>query len=258
MMSEPKQEHTFELTAFLQRIEKKIDGLTTHLAAIEASITRLDGRVAEQESRSMRQATEIEDIQTEIADIKSSLTSSLTSGPFGVAFAPTNTHLVDPCEILLTGLPSSVNLSHEETLGKIFKTIGLKNYHKFLVKTRPWEPKKRLKPSPGSTKAFVFQLSSPCVRDQCLINASKLSMVNTSALFGVGEHKIRLRPLWPKEVFQLLKRAHDATLSLNYAQPIVKNLTVFMREAHNSELIPIMTESDLSELKPKPLVLNCH
>uniref|UniRef100_A0ABD2X0V6 Uncharacterized protein n=1 Tax=Trichogramma kaykai TaxID=54128 RepID=A0ABD2X0V6_9HYME len=87
---------------------------------------------------------------------------------------PANSYVSDPCEILLTGLATNVELTDEEAFGKVFTAMGLKNYHKFLANTRAWKPKNRRKPAPENTKSFVFKLSSPSVRYNCMINASKL------------------------------------------------------------------------------------
>uniref|UniRef100_A0ABD2VVJ0 RRM domain-containing protein n=1 Tax=Trichogramma kaykai TaxID=54128 RepID=A0ABD2VVJ0_9HYME len=204
-----------------------------------------------QESRSNQHTSDIAQIRDEVTEVQGSLQSILTSRQLGPSVPQASPHLSDTCEILLTGLPGDVDLSEEEVLGRVFTAMGLKHYHKFVAHTRPREPKNSRGTTPANTKAFVFALSSQSTRDHCVKSSFKLASIGVNTLFGVGDGTIRLRPLWPCEVFNLLNKAYEAAHKLNYAQPIVKNLTVFMRETLGAKLIPIQTERDLQSLKPR-------
>ncbi|CAB0029864.1 unnamed protein product [Trichogramma brassicae] len=116
--------------------------------------------------------------------LKKSMISIPATDPPSLVSPPANSYVSDPCEILLTGLQTDVELTDEQALSKVFAAIGLKNYHKFLANTRAWKPKNRRRPAPENTRSFIFKLSSPSVRDNCMMNASKLASVNTNELFA--------------------------------------------------------------------------
>ncbi|CAB0029189.1 unnamed protein product, partial [Trichogramma brassicae] len=210
-----------QMMSMLQRIDAKIDNLTGQVQSVESSITRLETRIEAQETRTEQHKAEITEIRAVMGEIQASLRSALDSGSLSSTTAPTHSRMTDSCEILLTGLPIGVNLSEEEVLATVFTVMGLKHFHKFLAHTRPWEPKSNRRSEPATTKAFVFTLSSPNMRDHCIKSASKLSSINVSTLFGMGNGKIKLRPLWPIEVFNLLNKAYEAAHKLNYAQPTI-------------------------------------
>ncbi|KAL7307620.1 hypothetical protein TKK_0000308 [Trichogramma kaykai] len=238
-----------QLADFLLRLDTKLDNLSAHLVTIEASMSRLEGRIEALETRSEQQAAEMADIRADINGLKKS------AGPAPVLPnllpSPAGSHPSDACEIFLTGLPTDVNLTDKEALDRVFTAMGLTDYKKFLVHTRAWNPKNRNKPAPDNTRAFIFKLSSPSTHDHCIVNAFKLASVNTNALFGVGDGKVRLRPLWPSETYSLLQKAYDAAQKLNLDPPIVRNLTVFMHETNGTKPIPISTEHDIRALKTR-------
>ncbi|KAL7292571.1 hypothetical protein TKK_0013707 [Trichogramma kaykai] len=139
-------------------------------------------------------------------------------------------------------LHSSCDLSRRFCHAHVSKTVELESYNKFLTNTRLWRSKNKRRPALENTGAFVFKLSSPSIRDQCMMNVSKLASVSSSKLFGKANGKIKLLPVWPNEIFSLLSKAYDASHVLNYAQPTMRNQTVFMRETNGSKPIPISNE----------------
>ncbi|CAB0029863.1 unnamed protein product [Trichogramma brassicae] len=130
--------------------------------------------------------------------LKKSMISIPATDPPSLVSPPANSYVSDPCEILLTGLQTDVELTDEQALSKVFAAIGLKNYHKFLANTRAWKPKNRRRPAPENTRSFIFKLSSPSVRDNCMMNASKLASVNTNELFDAQTALSGYRSLYGK------------------------------------------------------------
>ncbi|KAJ8672440.1 hypothetical protein QAD02_003699 [Eretmocerus hayati] len=63
-----------------------------------------------------------------------------------------------------------------------------------------------------------------------------------------GTSKISCRALWPREVYQQYEKALVVAKNLNYESPMVKNLTVCMRENRTSFLIPINSELEFNAL----------
>ncbi|KAL7293130.1 hypothetical protein TKK_0013283 [Trichogramma kaykai] len=130
-----QQELPPQLADFLQRLDAKLDKLSTHLMTIESSITRLEDRITAQELRSEDQAAELADIRADIVMAKKSLSSIPASTPLSSVSTLANSYVSDPCEILLTGVPTDIEMMDEEALGKVFTVMGLKSYNKFLVNT---------------------------------------------------------------------------------------------------------------------------
>ncbi|KAJ8684721.1 hypothetical protein QAD02_020514 [Eretmocerus hayati] len=101
--------------------------------------------------------------------------------------------------------------------------------------------------------ALVMKLASSSTRDSLVLDSAKLKNRTAYDIFGVGSRlKVFCRPLWPKEVHLLLRKAWTACTQLNYDRPVVGNLTVCVRQTRSSPLIPIFSEKDLEGLTPRP------
>ncbi|KAL7299136.1 hypothetical protein TKK_0007736 [Trichogramma kaykai] len=122
-------------------------------------------------------------------------------------------HLTDQCEMLLSGLPSNLELSDDQVLKKTFSTMDLEHLERFVTRTRKWKPRDSCtvkKP----TRAIVFQCSSPIVRDGLVAQSFKLSRVDNKTLFNTGgELKLSLSLLWPKNTYYLLREAKSLASS---------------------------------------------
>ncbi|CAB0042819.1 unnamed protein product [Trichogramma brassicae] len=129
--------------------------------------------------------------------------------------------------------------------------MGLKHHERFITRTRSWKPR-----NPRSvkerTRAIVFQCSSSIVHDGLVAQSHKLARIGNKDLFDTGgESQLSLSPLWPKNVYHLLREAKSLSRHHQYPSPIVRNLTVFMRKSPQSELIPILTKEDLNSVALK-------
>ncbi|CAB0041555.1 unnamed protein product [Trichogramma brassicae] len=170
-----------------------------------------------------------------------------------------NSHLTDSCEVLLTGIPASVDLLRNIVLKKLLSAMGLDDFERFIVSSRDWSPKRRGPDAPADFKAIVFRCSSPSNRDFFIMSAPKLASIHTETIFGSGgSHRLSLCALWPREVYSLLSKANTAAHGIGLTRPIVRNLTVHMRKIVQSPLIPIATinELDLFVAKNRTLSQN--
>lgn len=186
----------------------------------------------------------------------------------------------DNCEIIIDGVPCATDLGFQHITEKTLSAIGLSNLTPHVINTRKWLPKSRKKqsqcysPKPrishhklptdslndsqNDSMSVVVEFSSPHIRDKVLRNSKLLRETQAHQLFGSRDKnencengRVSIRPLWPKDVYNLWRSAHACYSDLNYARPVIKNLTVFMRETYDSSLIRIDSPHDLTCLKPR-------
>ena len=220
--------------------------------------------------------TKLEQVETEIVAIKQELTGMKKE-------KSKEKQIVDSCEVIVSGIPAECTLNNSEVVNKIFAVLDTPNLHQFVFETREWKGKYPQQISgnrsqsdvnagtsyqltinenevgdPTTTpsvnnqyRALVIKFCSPCTRDALLTRCPKLENINCHTLFGVGgTYKIFIRPILPQPLYKLWCAALETHKKLNYARPIIRNLTVFMRETKRSPLIDISNELELVKLPP--------
>ncbi|XP_016838866.1 uncharacterized protein LOC107980824 [Nasonia vitripennis] len=162
----------------------------------------------------------------------------------------------DPCEIRISGLPDSSDLSIRDMAERVFAAIGCPDFGKHVLEVREWLHRPANATAGQSEqgnerrkRCIVVQFISNVVRDMVLRSVKKLDKQISQSLFGTGgKGKIYVNIVYPRSVYQLRKKAISIAKSHNYAKPVVKNLVVCMRERHDSPLIPVYSEEDLAML----------
>ncbi|KAJ8672505.1 hypothetical protein QAD02_003764 [Eretmocerus hayati] len=102
--------------------------------------------------------------------------------------------------------------------------------------------------------ALVMKMNSTVVRDELISRTpvyerESMKEKTIAIILNVpGDSSIFCRALWPREVYQLYKKALLASKNSNYERPVVKNLIVCMRETRTSPLIPLSSELELNFL----------
>ena len=92
-------------------------------------------------------------------------------------------------------------------------------------------------------RAFVLMLAYPAARDDILRKTPGLKDLDYQSIFGAGGGaKLSVNALWPDPIHKLLKHATTSYKQLGHLRPVVKNLTVFMRQTRNGQLIPVACE----------------
>ncbi|CAB0043509.1 unnamed protein product [Trichogramma brassicae] len=212
----------------MNRLMNKVEGLCT-------SVRELDLRVSEQEAKS---SAPVSPIKEDLENVKiSTAKCSEFISRIPSIIAPNSA--TDQCEMLLSGVPSGLELSDNQVLKKTFSAMGMEHHERFITRTRSWKPKNS-RSVKEHTRAIVLQCSSPIVRDGLMAQSHKLAKFENRTLFDTGgESRFSLSPLWPKNIYQLLLEAKSLSHRLHYASPIVRNLTVLMRKSPQSEFIPI-------------------
>ena len=136
----------------------------------------------------------------------------------------------------------------------IFKALDLVNLKHQIANIRYWNNKKGNVANPqytnGTSDIVVVQFYSKIARDQVLSKSSHLKDVNCETIFGAGgQAKIYISSIYPGAVYKLLRNAQKVASLINFIRPLVRNSKVVcMRKDRSSPLIPILHESDLTEL----------
>ncbi|CAB0034147.1 unnamed protein product, partial [Trichogramma brassicae] len=209
--------------------------MVSYVEGLCTSVRELDLRVSEQEAKS---SAPVSPIKEDLENVKiSTAKCSEFISRIPSIIAPYSA--TDQCEMLLSGVPSGLELSDNQVLKKTFSAMGMEHHERFITRTRSWKPKNS-RSVKEHTRAIVLQCSSPIVRDGLMAQSHKLAKFENRTLFDTGgESRLSLSPLWPKNIYQLLLEAKSLSHRLHYASPIVRNLTVLMRKSPQSELIPI-------------------
>ncbi|KAJ8673768.1 hypothetical protein QAD02_005030 [Eretmocerus hayati] len=177
--------------------------------------------------------------------------------------------LVDSAEMIFTGIPKELSLDQNTVVTKLLDALEHPELIGFVLDVREWkgpplgnptsqtneQPTTAIAQSSSPHTSLVLKLASVAVRDSLVFNSAKLKNKTARDIFGINsQHEVFCRPLWPKEVHQLLRKAWTACAQLNYDRPVVRNLVVCVRQTRSSPLIPIFTEKELQSLTPRPIV----
>ncbi|KAL7304650.1 hypothetical protein TKK_0002897 [Trichogramma kaykai] len=236
----------------LDQMFKFMDRLTSRIECLDASIKELDRRISKQEAADKTQTPFTLPFKEEMKNIKIAATRFYESVVVMPSTSDCHSHLTDQCEMLLSGLPSNLELSDDQVLKKTFSTMGLENHERFVRRTQKWKQRHSCSVK-KPTGAIVFQCSSPIVRDGLIAQSFNLSRFDNKTLFNTdGESKLSSSPLWPKNTYNLLREAKSLARRLHYPSPIVRNLTVLMRKSPQSEFIPIHSKIDLDSISSNP------
>ena len=119
----------------------------------------------------------------------------------------------------------------------------------FIYKTRIFESKTPNSESASAVIAVQFSLS--VARDDVLSSGHRLKGITAKKLFGTGDDVgIYVNPILPPPVHKLSIASRKHARDLNYARPIIRPSAIFMRRTLSSELIPISSTHELSQLSP--------
>ena len=154
--------------------------------------------------------------------------------------------LLDPCEILITGLPTVQGADLERAIMAILNACGCSEFYRTIVSKRAWLPNGN-RSSTQSLYSVVIRVCSNSARDAIISKAPALRNVNAGRIFGTNaNNRVYLNAIWPKETYSLLRKAQQVTKSCNLPPPVVRNLIVCIRASSKDTLIPIYNESGLN------------
>ena len=174
--------------------------------------------------------------------------------------------LKDPRELLVRGIPPSINHEPMQLAASLLRALNLHLYVQLITEAREWKPPPRTRPPSAlgaaappaplpatPLRAFVFKLANPEARDDILLKTPALKDLSCQAIFGTGgAAKLSVTALWPDPIYKLLNYALSRYKQLGHLRPIVSNLTVFMRPSKTGPLIPVTCEADVDALASSP------
>jgi len=153
--------------------------------------------------------------------------------------------LSDSCEVCITGIPKSFSDDHSRAVQLVFDAANNGMNVGFVLAIRAWPS---LRPASAGTAELVFatgstsaagedtfslmvKLISPNVRNSVIANSHLLRGRSSQSIFGAGgDRPVFMRPLWPQPTYELLRQATAMAKALNYLNPVVRNLIVYMRK----------------------------
>ncbi|CAB0042967.1 unnamed protein product, partial [Trichogramma brassicae] len=154
----------------MNRLMNKVEGLCT-------SVRELDLRVSEQEAKS---SAPVSPIKEDLENVKiSTAKCSEFISRIPSIIAPYSA--TDQCEMLLSGVPSSLELSDNQVLKKTFSAMGMEHHERFITRTRSWKPKNS-RSVKEHTRAIVLQCSSPIVCEMKIAPMRYKSRYRTSKI----------------------------------------------------------------------------
>lgn len=224
-------------------------------SSLSGDLKALDSKISAHEAQTKAQIAELRgELHREVGALRSEF-----SGATGSSLM----HQHDTCEVLLSGIPHDIPLNDEQIVKSLLAFLGLNAVFNLVLDWRPWRTANRSGgPSgstlstdanfpPGRSRGVVIRFASAVIRDKVASSAIKLRDKKCSEIFGSGgDANIFLRPLWPKQLYELFQKTVRFCRTINYARPIIRNLTVFARPDSKSALVPIHSERDLTALPP--------
>lgn len=176
-------------TAFLSEFlsaQKRNEAATNDLIA---RVTDLENKFSKQSDESPRN---LNTLQSDLTSLSSAIILSK-----------------DPCELRVTGVSINLSINDITISNNLFKTLeAYRDYYRILQMFVIGPFLTRVSAvAPLTSKLLVrVKMSSPTTRDEVLINSVKIRGLDTQTVFGVGgKAKVFINPLWPKDVYLLLR-----------------------------------------------------
>ncbi|CAB0042609.1 unnamed protein product [Trichogramma brassicae] len=179
------------------------------------------------------------------------------------AAAPVADH--DTCEVRVSGIPLSVDVTSSATAERIVSALELDRLRPHILSVREWAPRRRTPVAAPSTsnavldlemKTMVIRFSSANARETFLAAAPKFQRLSTHAIFGIADdgrpNHLRANVILPSDRHRLYRRCAAAAEAHGYPRPFVRNLCIYMRRARDSAPICIMSDDDLALLVSRP------
>ncbi|CAB0035060.1 unnamed protein product [Trichogramma brassicae] len=231
-----------------------------HTASIEHntnSIAGLDGRVTAEI------ATIRSDNDRAFTAMRAEIGRACVQSRAAAAAAPVADH--DTCEVRVSGIPLSVDVTSSATAERIVSALELDRLRPHILSVREWAPRRRTPVAAPSTsnavldlemKTMVIRFPSANARETFLAAAPKFQRLSTHAIFGIADdgrpNHLRANVILPSDRHRLYRRCAVAAEAHGYPRPFVRNLCIYMRRARDSAPICIMSDDDLALLVSRP------
>ncbi|CAB0030705.1 unnamed protein product [Trichogramma brassicae] len=266
------------VSTLLSRFDRLESSMNGRLASIEASLLEFS-RTQHQHTASIEHNTNSiagldGRVTAEIATIRSDNDRAFTAmraeigracvqSRAAAAAAPVADH--DTCEVRVSGIPLSVDVTSSATAERIVSALELDRLRPHILSVREWAPRRLTPVAAPSTsnavldlemKTMVIRFSSANARETFLAAAPKFQRLSTHAIFGIADdgrpNHLRANVILPSDRHRLYRRCAAAAEAHGYPRPFVRNLCIYMRRARDSAPICIMSDDDLALLVSRP------
>ncbi|CAB0028411.1 unnamed protein product [Trichogramma brassicae] len=158
-------------------------------------------------------------------------------------------HYADMCEIRFSGLPDLPDVRDIDRVATVLKVLECDER---ILSVRRWMPSRASNaPSTSTNATLVARFSPPVVRDAIMSCTHKLATMTGGSIFGTEDQgKIFATPMLTPPLHKLWCSALSRSRKLNYARPLIRGYSLFMRAAPASPLVQINNIDDLANLKP--------
>ena len=163
-------------------------------------------------------------------------------------------------EIVVSGLPTRGQLSHQDIISRIFNFVEAARFLDDIISIRKLNS---VKENGGSgapngdtavrtSYSLILRFKSVQVRNEVMRLKIVKGNIPVVAIFpdlqDLTEDKVFLNEFLAKEVLKLLRLVRARAKARNYERVWVRNEQIFVRKSSDSDIISIMSESDLNKL----------
>ncbi|CAB0040681.1 unnamed protein product [Trichogramma brassicae] len=153
------------------------------------------------------------------------------------------------CEIHFSGLPDLPDVRDIDRVAAVLKVLECDER---ILSVRRWMPSQASNtPSTSANATLVARFSSLVARDAIMSYTHKLATMTSGSIFGTEDQsKIFATPMLTPPLYKLWCSALSRSRELNYARPLIRGYSLFMRVVPASQLVKINNIDDMANLKP--------
>ncbi|CAB0040097.1 unnamed protein product [Trichogramma brassicae] len=265
------------VSTLLSRFDRLESSMNGRLTSIETSLLEFS-RTQHQHTASIEHNTNRiagldERVTAEIAIIRSDSDRAFTAMRAEIGRACVQSRAaaaapvgdLDTCEVRVSGIPLSVDVTSSATAERIVSALELDRLRPHILSVREWAPRRRTPVTAPSTsnaaldlemKTMVIRFSSANARETFLAAAPKFQRLPVQTIFGIADGgratHLRANVILPSDRHRLYRRCAAAAETHGYPRPFVRNLCIYMRRARDSAPMRITSDDDLALLVSRP------
>lgn len=166
-------------------------------------------------------------------------------------------------DVLITGIPSSAEISHSEIVFRVLTCLDLVRLHNDILDIRQMLPKR---PTYAATTAhsstttppqfisLLVKFKSVDIRSFVIDAKRRRGKITVADIFGetvpeLSERTVFVNEFLPSRVYNLHRQARQRAQDFNYSHVWARNGSVFVRKEDNSRPMPIVTADDISDMR---------
>lgn len=157
-------------------------------------------------------------------------------------------------ELRIAGIPNDIAISDDDACKSLLRHLDLSTLEGSILSVRTVKQKNT---SGGNaihdtqTRAIIVKFSSTQIRDYVVETAKSKGQITTEQVFAGTKVKLRVfvSEFLPRVAMDLYMKAKARKNEVGFKHVWVKSGKIFARREDGSEIIPIVTESDLEKMQ---------